>query len=309
MRGPLLALALVGCKASSYDRVDEACDWRGHVDRWGVIEFQGFRLASGELVDVLANTPTYPSLHCLDVAAEEMRFDIADFEAKSPDMDDGRENLLVGLTIDGASEPLMMVANGVRTPFLLDLGDVRDLTPSRMISPSFVDDMEREAEITGEHELGRLLYSFVERRTAGGIRVRELTNDAFMSYNQKTETISIDEHDPSTRYSVSTFASLVHEARHLEGGGHTEVTDRLMVDLDDAGAYAYGLAVHTLLYRYIDRTDGGVFHGDLERLKESMREGAYWDIRHIATFLDDDFDVLPEYQGLDDGAHDELFWE
>lgn len=307
----LLALLLTAC-TSPYDRVDRACSWREHVEQWGVYERHSFP-DPRDRDRVLPLVPTYPSLHCLDIMADTMAFDIEAFEEVSPDLPDGRNNLLLGMTHEGSYAPLSVVAGGLRYPFLFDLGVVDDLTPSRFLSDAFIEAMEDESRRTGEVELGRLLFHYMHRNNPGGFETVVIQRPADMSYSREYERTIIDSNNQGAAPGADTFASLVHEARHREGPPHEPRTrpdgTTVLLDTDTSGSQSFELATCTLIFRYVERTNAEGLLGDREAIADSLRTCVGVNMTYILPFLDDNLEVLPDFDGIYDGELDHLFWE
>ncbi|MFM2247266.1 MAG: hypothetical protein RL071_3340 [Pseudomonadota bacterium] len=234
-----------------------------------------------------AAAATLPSRECADAIFDDYNVDVDAFLAA-----DGLDDpyFLVGVTADTLPRAqrrsrLALVLLNARGLLMTDYGRLGAVEPGALLAPGLADELHAVAEVTGEDEVGLLLYDLtagVIERVAPGHR--EGARAAFGS-ERRTLWVTLGTGDPWVIGSL-----FVHEARHLwDSHGPCPWDDQKSCDTDIDGAYGWGLSAKHLAWRHAEDPElRRMLEGDVRML-----------LHHIITHNDAEGALLPRYQQLD----------
>jgi len=243
--------------------------------------------STGDEAGLRAPAASLPSRACADAIFDDYTVDVDAF-LEADGLDD--PYFLVGAT--AASLPraqrrsrLALVLLNARGLLMTDYGRLGAVEAGALLAPGLADELHAVAEVSGEDEVGLLLYDL----TAGVIErvapAHRAGSRAAFGAERRTLWVTLGTGDPWVIGSL-----FVHESRHLWDSHRPCPWDaEKSCDTDIDGAYGWGLSAKHLAWRHAEDPElRRMLEGDVRTL-----------LHHIITHNDAEGVLLPRYKQLD----------
>ena len=254
-------VVLAACQSPDpWDEVDGACHWDAFFQEFPPTD-EG---VDGDGRIRFVDQPSFPSVACVETLAEQVGLDLVAFEDEAYEaMPAGRWNLVDDdISLEETQTNLFRIMTGLRSPFVLDMGRLDDMQPSRLLSEDFTERLQREGRRRHTQSASRAAFSYAARnidtlRPATPEEIDDLPRAGMARLgNGLVVTLQKD----TGGSGLWAFTLLIHEARHHAGPNH-EVMDvgpleDVSLDLHNDGTYGASLAIPILVHRNLDRDQG-----------------------------------------------------